>query len=155
VSANTLENICENMLTDVHKVIYLVVGIIDQGWRSRSQEGCLQRPDPGPGAGLVRSVNGATVARLRPLIGCWHEEVIGHAGGASSQVVMYADVSIFVWKKGADAGVRSVDVDLTRLVLKKPLGNLTGNNLTPRWHNVRSAYSVSGRSVTLARTRAI
>ena len=28
---NTLENICENMLTHVHKVIHLVVGAFEQG----------------------------------------------------------------------------------------------------------------------------
>jgi hypothetical protein len=32
VSANTFENICENMLTRVHKVIHLVVSIFGQGW---------------------------------------------------------------------------------------------------------------------------
>ena len=31
MSANTLENICENMLTHVHKVIHLVVGTFEQG----------------------------------------------------------------------------------------------------------------------------
>ena len=32
VSANTLENVCENMLTHMHKVIHLVVDTFDQGW---------------------------------------------------------------------------------------------------------------------------
>ena len=31
MSANTLENICENMLTHVHKVIHLVVDTFEQG----------------------------------------------------------------------------------------------------------------------------
>ena len=31
MSANTLENVCENMLTHVHKVIHLVVGTFEQG----------------------------------------------------------------------------------------------------------------------------
>jgi hypothetical protein len=31
VSANTLENICENMLTHVHNMIHLVVSIFDKG----------------------------------------------------------------------------------------------------------------------------
>ena len=30
-SANTLENVCENMLTHVHKVIHLMVGTFEQG----------------------------------------------------------------------------------------------------------------------------
>ena len=29
--ANTLENVCENILTHVHKVIHLVVGTFEQG----------------------------------------------------------------------------------------------------------------------------
>ena len=36
VSANTLENVCEKLLTHVHKVIHLVVSIFEQGWRSLS-----------------------------------------------------------------------------------------------------------------------
>ena len=31
MSANTLENVCENMLTHVHKVKHLVVGTFEQG----------------------------------------------------------------------------------------------------------------------------
>ena len=31
MSANTLENVYENMLTHVHKVIHLVVGTFEQG----------------------------------------------------------------------------------------------------------------------------
>jgi hypothetical protein len=31
VSANTLENICKNMLTHVHNMIHLVVSIFDKG----------------------------------------------------------------------------------------------------------------------------
>jgi hypothetical protein len=41
VSANTLENICENMLTHVHKVKHLVVSIFDQGWRSWRRGGVV------------------------------------------------------------------------------------------------------------------
>ena len=31
MSANTIENVCKNMLTHVHKVIHLVVGTFEQG----------------------------------------------------------------------------------------------------------------------------
>ena len=34
MSANTLENVCEKLLTHVHKVIHLVVSTFEQGWRS-------------------------------------------------------------------------------------------------------------------------
>jgi len=37
-SANTLENICENMLTYVHKVIHLVVGTFEQGLETSPAE---------------------------------------------------------------------------------------------------------------------
>ena len=33
-----LENICENMLTHVHKVIHLVVGTFEQGLKTSSAE---------------------------------------------------------------------------------------------------------------------
>jgi hypothetical protein len=33
-SANTLENVYENMLTHVHKVIHLAVHTFEQGWRN-------------------------------------------------------------------------------------------------------------------------
>jgi hypothetical protein len=34
LTLNTLKNICENMLTHVHKVLHLVVDTFKQGWRS-------------------------------------------------------------------------------------------------------------------------
>ena len=40
MSANTLENVCENMLTQVHKVIHLVVGTFEQGLETLPAE-CL------------------------------------------------------------------------------------------------------------------
>ena len=36
--ANTLENVYENMLTHVHMVIHLVVGIFEQGFGTSSME---------------------------------------------------------------------------------------------------------------------
>jgi hypothetical protein len=49
VSANTLENVCENMLTHVHKVIHLVVGTFNQGWQSGSRGGAIfHLSDSGP-----------------------------------------------------------------------------------------------------------
>ena len=48
MSANTLENVYENMLTHMHKMIHLVVGTFDQGWRSwRSKGGVFDRSDSG------------------------------------------------------------------------------------------------------------
>ena len=38
--ANTLENVCENMLTHVHKVIHLVVGTFEQSLETSPVE-CL------------------------------------------------------------------------------------------------------------------
>ena len=34
-----LKNVCENMLTHVHNVIYLVVGTFEKGWQSLRSEG--------------------------------------------------------------------------------------------------------------------
>ena len=39
MSANNIENVCENMLTHVHKVIHLVVSTFEQGWISWWIEG--------------------------------------------------------------------------------------------------------------------
>ena len=41
MSANILENICENMLTHVHKMKHLVVSTFDQGWRSWRRGGAI------------------------------------------------------------------------------------------------------------------
>ena len=63
MSDNTLENVCENMLTHVHKVIHLVVGIFEQGWKSwRSKGGVFYRPDSG-----------------HVVTGCWPSD-FGHRG---------------------------------------------------------------------------
>ena len=48
MSANTLENVCENMLTHVHKVKHLVMSTFDKRWQSwRSGGVVLHRPDAG------------------------------------------------------------------------------------------------------------
>ena len=41
MSADTLKNICENMLTHVHKVKHLVVSTFDQGWQSWRKGGVV------------------------------------------------------------------------------------------------------------------
>jgi hypothetical protein len=51
VSANILKNVCENMLTHVHKVKHLVVSTFEQGWRSWRRGGTVFHwPDSGHGA---------------------------------------------------------------------------------------------------------
>ena len=48
MSANTPENVCQNILTHVQKVIHLVVGTFEQGWRSWiSKGGVFDQSDSG------------------------------------------------------------------------------------------------------------
>jgi hypothetical protein len=55
----TLENVCENMLTHVHKVIHLVVITFEQGWISWWSRGAVfPWLDAGPDSALVRLVSG-------------------------------------------------------------------------------------------------
>jgi hypothetical protein len=70
VSANTLENTCENMLTHVHNVRHLVVSTFDQGWQSWWRGGVVfhwldsGRVVTGLGVGCVRSVAQRRVASV-------------------------------------------------------------------------------------------
>ena len=78
------------------------------------------------------------------LNGSWREELIGRAGLASGQVVMYADASTEK-KEGADVGVGPVIFDRTRQVVKEALGELTENDLTLCWHELCQCNGASDR----------
>jgi hypothetical protein len=41
--ANTIENVCENMLTHVHEVVHMVVGTFEQGWKKWRSRGIDRR----------------------------------------------------------------------------------------------------------------
>jgi hypothetical protein len=120
VSANTLENICENMLTHMHKVIHLVVSIFEQGWRSwRSQGGVFPDAASDVGRASGQCIKGDVAPGFAPDSTKESDRTLAkHCSAFGPYDVACLELS-----------QRGTDVE-TRPVSKIPLWMLTGLDLT-------------------------